>query len=112
MRKVTQAMCIHRSRDLHDAPKTLLSAGQYDHNLTLKMINAFLKAGGDGNEDHRFPLCSVKLALSQALLEISYKDKEAAVAHMTVLNLMPDDICNQAEDLYTTRVENGTWLPA
>jgi len=36
-------------------------AGQYDHNLTLHMIDAFLEAGGLNNEDYRYPLRSLKV---------------------------------------------------
>ncbi len=36
--------------------KELELAGQYDHNLTLHMLNSFLEAGGQDNEDFRFPL--------------------------------------------------------
>jgi len=100
------------SKDLRDASDTLISAGQYDHNLTLSMVEAFLEAGGDNNEDFRFPLRSIKQKLDQALLDIGYKDKEAAVMHMSDLNLMPTDVCNFAEDLYQVRYEKGTWPPA
>lgn len=38
------------SKVLCDASDTLISASQYDHNLTLRVMEAFLNAGGDGNE--------------------------------------------------------------
>jgi hypothetical protein len=100
------------SKDLRDASDTLISAGQYDHNLTLSMVEAFLEAGGENNEDFRFPLRSIKQKLDQALLDIGYKDKEAAVLHMTSLDLLPSDVCNYAEDLYQVRYEKGNWPPA
>jgi hypothetical protein len=100
------------SKDLRDASDTLLAAGQYDHNLTLTMLEAFLNAGGENNEDFRFPLRAVKQKLDQALLDIGYKDKEAATLHMTSMDLMPTDVCNLAEDLYQVRYEKGSWPPA
>ena len=36
--------------------KQLTSAGQYDHNVMLSMMNIFLFAGGTGNKDFRFSL--------------------------------------------------------
>ena len=79
------------------------TAGQYDHNLTLGMLKTFLLAGGSGNEDFRFPLRSVsKQRLEQALLDIGFKDKEAANLHMQAEKLTYKDICTHAEDTYRT----------
>jgi hypothetical protein len=77
------------------------------------MVEAFLEAGGENNEDFRCPLRSIKQKLDTALLDIGYKDKEqAATIHMTSLELMPTDVCNFAEDLYQVRHEKGNWPPA
>ena len=69
-----EQLAAHFRKDANE----LTTAGQYDHNLTLGMLKTFLLAGGSGNEDFRFPLRSVKQKLEQALLDIGFKDKEAA----------------------------------
>jgi hypothetical protein len=53
----------------------LTTAGQYNHNLTLSMMNIFLLAGGSGNKDFRFPLRATKQKLEQALLDVGFKEK-------------------------------------
>jgi hypothetical protein len=55
------------SEDLHDASDTLILTGQYDHNLTLLMVEAFLEAGGENNKDLLF-----STALHQAEAQSSY----------------------------------------
>ena len=76
------------------------------------MMNLFLDAGRNNNKDYCFPLRQIKLKLEEALLEIGYKDNAAATSYMTTMKLMPKDICTLAEDLYSTRIDNGTWPPA
>jgi hypothetical protein len=90
----------------------LTTAGQYDHNLTLGMLKIFLLAGGSGNEDYRFPLRSVKQKLEEALLDIGFKDKEAANFHMKVNKLTNKDISAHAEDAYRTLFDRKEWPPA
>ena len=68
--------------DFYKLAEELEMAGQYDHNLTLTMLDAFLKAGGENNEDFRFTLRSTKQKLNEALLEIGYKDKSSAQSYM------------------------------
>ena len=38
----------------------LSTAGQYDHNLTLRMVKTALLAGGKENEDYRYDLRALK----------------------------------------------------
>jgi hypothetical protein len=45
---------------------------------------------------------SVKQKMEQALLDIGFKDKEAANLHMQVNKLTYKDICTHAEDAYRT----------
>ena len=88
-------------------------AGQFDHNLTLTMLKTFLLAGGAGNKDYRFPLCSTKQELEdQALLDIGYKENSGAHAHMVAKKLTFQDICRQAEDVYRTQFDRKEWPPA
>jgi hypothetical protein len=74
----------------------LTTAGQYDHNLTLGMRKIFLLAGRSSNDDFCFPFKSVKQKLEQALLDIGFKDKEAAYLHMKFNNLTYKDTCAYA----------------
>jgi hypothetical protein len=48
--------------------RVLDHAGHYDQKLTLHMLEAFLKAGGDGNEEHFLPLRLKKLELDKELI--------------------------------------------
>ncbi|KAI2513161.1 hypothetical protein MHU86_1199 [Fragilaria crotonensis] len=103
-----EQLAAHFRKDANE----LTTAGQYDHNLTLAMLKIFLLAGGSGNEDFRFPLRSVKQNLEQALLDIGFKDKEAANLHMQVNKLTYKDICAHAEDAYRTLFDRKEWPPA
>ncbi|KAI2506895.1 hypothetical protein MHU86_7580 [Fragilaria crotonensis] len=98
--------------DYRKDARELTTAGQYDHNLTLTMLKTFLLAGGAGNEDFRFPLRSTKQKLDQALLDIGYKEKSGAHAHMVAEKLTFQDICRQAEDAYRTQFDRKEWPPA
>ena len=98
--------------DFRKDARELVTAGQYDHNLTLTMIKTFLLAGGAGNEDFRFPLRATKQKLDQALLDIGYKEKSGAQAHMVAAKLTYQDICTQAEDVYRTQYDRKEWPPA
>jgi hypothetical protein len=103
-----EQLAIHFRKDANE----LTTAGQYDHNLTLTMMKTFLLAGGTGNEDFRFPLRSVKQKLEQALLDIGFKDKDAANKHMSDNKLTYKDICTHAEDTYRTLFDRKEWPPA
>ena len=67
------------------------------------MLKTFLLAGGAGNEDFRFCLRATKQKLNQALLDIGYKEKSGAQAHMVPAKLTYQDICTQAEDVNPTQ---------
>ena len=64
--------------DYRTAAKKLTTAGQYDHNLTLNMLNSFLDAGGKDNEDYHFELRSLKTKLKKALVKIAFLERTAA----------------------------------
>ena len=98
--------------DFRRDARELTTAGQYDHNLTLSMLKIFLLAGGAGNEDYRFSLRSTKKLLETALLDIGYKEKSAAQAHMVAERLTFQDICREAEDAHRTQYDKKEWPPA
>jgi hypothetical protein len=103
-----ELLAAHFRKDANE----LTTTGQYDHNLTLKMLTTFLLAGGSGNEDFRFPLCLVKHRLEQALLDIGFKHKEAANLHIQEQKLTYKYICTHAEDTYRTLHDCVEWPPA
>ena len=88
--------------DYQKDARELTTVGQYDHDLTLTMLKIFLLAGGAGNKDYRFPLRSMNHRLDQALLNIGYKKKSGAHAHMAAKKLAFQDICCQDEGAYRT----------
>ena len=94
--------------------KNLTTAGQYDHSLTLRMLQTFLKAGGDGNtgEAFRFPLRTLKIKLDSALLVIGLKEKAAAHAYMTREGLLYSDVCTIVENEYRKLKDAMEWSPA
>ena len=51
--------------DYRNDAKELEKAGQYDHSLTLVMLDAFMSAGGRDNETYRFPLHGIKKELNE-----------------------------------------------
>jgi hypothetical protein len=53
----------------------LVTAGQYDQNLTLSMLKIFLVAGGANNCNFQFPLRLLKKQLNEALLAIPYMSR-------------------------------------
>jgi hypothetical protein len=87
-------------------------AGQYDHNITLHILDAFLEAGGSNNEDYRFPLRTLKAKLSDALLELGYMKQEDATKYMATLSLGFRDICTAASDAYRKQKDQSKWPPA
>ena len=98
--------------DFRRSADELDSAGQYDHNLTLKMLSIFLLAGGEGNEEFRHPLWNLKANLDNALLEIAYKDKTTANEYMRSNNLTYKHVCEQVEDRYRAMLDRNEWPPA
>jgi hypothetical protein len=97
---------------VHKDANELTAAGQYDHNLTVGMLKNFLMAGGSGFEEYCFPLRPVKQKMEQAILDIGFKDKEAANLHMQVNTLTYKDIFAHAEDANRTLFDRKEWPPA
>ena len=98
--------------DFRRDAKELVTAGHYDHNLSLNMLEAFLKAGGPTNEDYRFPLRSLKARLDSALLLIGHMSKADADKHMQKENLTFKDICRLASTEYRKQFDRKQWPPA
>ena len=99
--------------DYEEAAKELVSAGQYDHNLTKYMINGFIEAGGTSNEDWKAPLRRVKENIDQALVQLGFhRTKEDENKFMTREKLTYKYICREARTRYKKKVESKEWPPA
>jgi hypothetical protein len=90
----------------------LMTAGQYDHNLTLSMLKIFLIAGGNNNGNFQFPLRLLKKQLTEALLAIPYMSRADGDKYMVKENLTYKNICTLAEDEYRSQFDLGEWPPA
>jgi hypothetical protein len=98
--------------DLRADAHQLDIAGQYDPNLTLHMLDSFMEAGGNNNEDFRYPLRALKVKLGDALLAIGYMSREDSRKHMASLKLNYKDICTTAVDQYRSQFDNQRWPPS
>ena len=98
--------------DYEKAAKELVSAGQYEHNLTLDMINAFIAAGGEPNEDWKAPLRVIKERLEEALVTLGFhRTKEQEDKFMTKEKLTYKHICKTVRSRYKRKVEKNEWPP-
>jgi hypothetical protein len=98
--------------DFRKDARELVIAGQYDHNLTLRMLDAFLEGGGKGNEDFRYPLRAIKKELNAKLLIIGHMTPSAATTLMASSGLTYRHVCEQAVNEYRTQLDNKRWPPA
>ena len=89
-------------------------ASQYDHNLTLKMLQIFISAGSDGleAEDYCHPLCTKHDELAKELETVVHVDYSQGTSYLNGRHLSYRDICTLAEDTYKNQKENGAWPPA
>jgi hypothetical protein len=103
------------SRKIQIAAQELDTAGQYDHNLTLAILDSFIEAGGGNGPDaetYRFPLRNKRGQLETKLLEIAYMDPSVAQAEMTRDDLTWRSICDLAKNQYQSLYEKNKWEPA
>ena len=87
-------------------------ANQYTHDLTLTMLETFMKAGGPDNEDFRYELRSLRTELKDAILKTPFLDAKAAELEFASKHLTYRDICTKATDAYRQQFDNGKWPPA
>ena len=97
--------------DYTNIANELIAAGCYDHNLTLSMVEGFLKAG-DGNSRYEFPLLAKELRLTEELPQIPFMATDEATDHMADRQLDFQSICNTAADTYRSLRDNNNWGPA
>ena len=75
---------IKLSQDFQTNPKELIIAGQYDHNLTFKMLKIFLLAGGNSYEADMYhhKLQNMEMKLNVALKLVATMDKSDATKYL------------------------------
>jgi hypothetical protein len=103
------------ARKIQVAAMKLDTAGQYDHNLTLAILDNFLEAGGGNGPDpetYRFPLRNKRGQLETKLSEIAHMDPSVAQVEMTRNNLTWHSICNLSKNQYQSLSEKNKWEPA
>lgn len=94
----------------------LVAGGQYDHNLTLNMLSAFLEGGGkDQGIDinmYRFSLLALHKQLQAKLLEVSFMSSADRDQAMSRDGLSYKTVCETATTEYRTLLHQGKWPPA
>ena len=92
--------------------QVLTTAGQYDHNLSLRMAKSALLAGGKDNADYRYDLRALKKKLSTELLTIGYMGHKDKDKHMVKEKLTFLDICQEITSCDRLAKDNANWPPA
>jgi hypothetical protein len=92
--------------------KELDSATMYDHNLTMNMLTTILDAGGNGNENFKFPLRLIKLKLEEQLLKVRHLSYNDARTKMAEAKLDVQSILKTAKDQYRIAYDNNRWPAA
>jgi Zinc knuckle len=87
-------------------------AGQYNNNLTLVMLKHALLPRGDGNEDFRFSLCTIKTTLEHALVQLGFLKPNEDDDYLATNKCMYLDICDAIEAAYKCQANNNEWPPA
>ena len=81
------------------------NAYAYDHNLTLMMLETFLLARDNDNEDYRMDLCIKK----KELKVVHHMGYDEAKEHMTKQDLTYKSICDVAENAYSEQANCSKW---
>ena len=88
-------------------------AGQYEHNLSLIILDAFLSAGGsEPLEEYKLSLRILHDKLEEQLLDIGFMTQDEATKLIISEGLSVRDICRIATDKYRTLASRGRWPPA
>ena len=90
----------------------LEKAGQFEVNLILKMVEAYLEAGGEGNEEFRFPLRQLHRQAKEILREAAFLDKAEAEKRLKAAKLWPKQLYKTVKDEYRAQKDRNRWPPA
>ena len=83
-----------------------------DHKLTLNMLETFLLARGNDNEDYRMDLRIMKKELKNELKIVHHMGYNEAKEHMMKQDLTYKSICEVTENAYGEQPNRGKWPPA
>ena len=100
------------TREFRRIADQLVSAGHYDHTLTLVMLESLLTAGGVGNQTYTLPLLILQMELNKGLLKIPFMSKEDAHRFLATEGLLYKDVCRIAVEHYELQANRNKWPPA
>ena len=104
-----EAICSDWTNDY----KELHGARMYDHNLTMKMLERILEAGGgQDNERFRHPLREVAIKLEAKLLEVRHMSYDEAHRSLARVKLDVKSVLKKAKLEYRKVYDNGKWPAA
>ena len=101
-------------RDYRELARELTTAGQYDHNLTLRIVKSTLDAGGTGvhGQSFKHKLHELREKLNAALLKIGHMGPSAATKYMADLDLSYEAVSETIATRYVWYRNNNEWDPA
>ena len=108
----SQENLIKMVQDMQKIEMELKKGGQWDHNLTLSILENALEAGGDNNETFRLP---IRLLFNQAkkiLLETAFMDKDAVERKLKDNSLATKEIFATIKSEYRSMKDEDKWPPA
>ena len=76
------------------------------------MLDIGMAAGGENNEDYKFPLRMIRVNLEAALLQIRHMSYVESRQYLSSRKLDAESIINKLQDSYRTLYDNGRWPPA
>ena len=98
--------------DFYEDFTILDNSSMYDEDLNLHMLDIGMAAGGEINEDYRFPLRMIRVNLEAALLQIRHMSYVEARQYLSSRKLDAQSIINKLQDSYRTLYDNERWPPA
>ena len=98
--------------DFYEDFTILDNSSMYDEDLNLHMLDIGMAAGGENNEDYRFPLRMIRVNLEAALLQIRHMSYVESRQYLSSRKLDAESIINKLQDSYRTLYDNGRWPPA
>ena len=90
----------------------LNGACQYDHKLTLHMVETFMEGGGSRNDDFKHPLRKIKDKLEEHVLSIHHMTYNEQHEHMVKEQLDVRTVLREIKDEYRNLYDNNKWEPA
>ena len=90
----------------------LQNANQFDYSLILNILEACLEAGGQDNEEYRYPLRALYAKACELLKDVAFCDKQETEKKLRKAKLMPKDIYSKVKAGYKAQKDRNRWPPA